>query len=28
MVGYHNLSHFSQLFRKTFGYNPSEIRKS
>ncbi|KEQ27710.1 helix-turn-helix transcriptional regulator [Paenibacillus tyrfis] len=28
MVGYHNLSHFSLLFRKTLGYNPSEIRKS
>ncbi|MEJ8546266.1 helix-turn-helix transcriptional regulator [Brevibacillus borstelensis] len=25
MVGYHNLSHFASLFRKTFGYNPSEF---
>ncbi len=28
MVGYHNLSHFSTLFRKTYGYNPSEIGKA
>ncbi|USG67019.1 AraC family transcriptional regulator [Brevibacillus ruminantium] len=28
MVGYHNLSHFSTLFRKTYGYNPSEIGKT
>lgn len=28
MVGYHNLSHFSLLFRKTFGCHPSELRKS
>jgi len=27
MVGYHNLSHFASLFRKTFGYNPSELLK-
>lgn len=26
-VGYHNLSHFALLFRQTFGYNPSELRK-
>lgn len=26
-VGYHNVSHFASLFRKTFGYNPSEIGK-
>ncbi|KJB86755.1 AraC family transcriptional regulator [Paenibacillus sp. E194] len=24
MVGYHNVSHFASLFRKTYGYNPSE----
>ncbi|MGG0813312.1 helix-turn-helix transcriptional regulator [Paenibacillus alvei] len=24
IVGYHNVSHFASLFRKTFGYNPSE----
>lgn len=24
MVGYQNVSHFASLFRKTFGYNPSE----
>ncbi|MED0670123.1 AraC family transcriptional regulator [Aneurinibacillus aneurinilyticus] len=28
MVGYHNLSHFATLFRKTYGYNPSEIGKA
>lgn len=28
MVGYHNLSHFSAMFRKTFGYNPSECAKA
>lgn len=28
MVGYQNLSHFATLFRKTFGYNPSEILKN
>ncbi|MEC0210175.1 hypothetical protein ABEX47_33940 [Paenibacillus ehimensis] len=28
MVGYHNVSHFSLLFRKTFGCNPSEVCKS
>ncbi|WP_019422210.1 helix-turn-helix transcriptional regulator [Paenibacillus sp. OSY-SE] len=27
MVGYHNVSHFASLFRKTFGYNPSEFGK-
>lgn len=27
MVGYHNMSHFAALFRKTFGYNPSETVK-
>lgn len=27
MVGYHNVSHFAALFRKTFGYNPSEVEK-
>lgn len=27
MVGYHNLSHFATLFRKTYGYNPSEVGK-
>lgn len=27
MVGYHNVSHFASLFRKTFGYNPSEVEK-
>ncbi|KKO52659.1 helix-turn-helix transcriptional regulator [Paenibacillus sp. DMB20] len=26
-VGYHNVSHFASLFRKTFGYNPSEAAK-
>lgn len=28
MVGYHNLSHFASLFRKTYGYNPSELGKA
>lgn len=28
MVGYHNISHFASLFRKTFGYNPSEIARA
>ncbi len=28
MVGYNNLSHFAKLFRKTYGYNPSEVQKS
>ncbi|WP_010275317.1 helix-turn-helix transcriptional regulator [Paenibacillus senegalensis] len=28
MVGYHNFSHFSALFRKTIGYNPSEVRRA
>ncbi|MDO3681946.1 helix-turn-helix transcriptional regulator [Paenibacillus ehimensis] len=28
MVGYHNVSHFSLLFRKTFGCIPSEVCKS
>ncbi|BFH37540.1 AraC family transcriptional regulator [Paenibacillus melissococcoides] len=27
MVGYHNISHFAALFRKTYGYNPSEHGK-
>ncbi|MEC1180513.1 AraC family transcriptional regulator [Metasolibacillus meyeri] len=27
MVGYQNLSHFATLFRKTFGYNPSDLIK-
>lgn len=27
MVGYHNLSHFALMFRKTYGYNPSEFGK-
>lgn len=27
MVGYSNMSHFSALFRKTFGFNPSEVSK-
>ncbi|GED17807.1 helix-turn-helix transcriptional regulator [Aneurinibacillus migulanus] len=27
LVGYHNLSHFASLFRKTYGYNPSEVGK-
>ncbi|WP_372632368.1 helix-turn-helix transcriptional regulator [Cohnella sp.] len=27
LVGYHNFSHFAALFRKTYGYNPSEVRK-
>ncbi len=27
MVGYQNLSHFATLFRKTFGYNPSNLLK-
>lgn len=27
IVGYHNLSHFANLFRKTYGYNPSEVEK-
>jgi len=28
MVGYHNISHFAALFRKTYGYNPSELGKA
>ncbi|WP_051287496.1 helix-turn-helix transcriptional regulator [Paenibacillus taiwanensis] len=27
MVGYNNMSHFAALFRKTFGYNPSDTVK-
>ncbi|MBD8501148.1 helix-turn-helix transcriptional regulator [Paenibacillus sp. CAU 1523] len=27
MVGYSNMSHFSSLYKKTFGYNPSECGK-
>ncbi|WP_195575208.1 helix-turn-helix transcriptional regulator [Paenibacillus sp. 1001270B_150601_E10] len=27
MVGYQNVSHFAKVFRKTYGYNPSEIVK-
>lgn len=27
-VGYSNFSHFAKLFRKTFGFNPSEYRKN
>ncbi len=27
IVGYQNLSHFAQLFRKTYGYNPGELGK-
>ncbi|SYX83756.1 helix-turn-helix transcriptional regulator [Paenibacillus alvei] len=27
MVGYHNVSHFASLFRKTYGYNPSECAR-
>ncbi|RXZ80651.1 AraC family transcriptional regulator [Paenibacillaceae bacterium] len=27
LVGYQNVSHFAALFRKTYGYNPSELGK-